>query len=59
MVINHEKFVRTLLEDTNRKLEHLNEQHKIAIAVYEAKRDVLMKNQLIYEKELSEINKER
>jgi hypothetical protein len=47
-----EDFVKLLLKDKKLKLEYLHEQHKIAIAVYEAKRQLIMSDIDTLEKQL-------
>ncbi len=51
------EFIELLLQDKKLKLEFLAEEHRKAIAVYEASRDMLNRDISIYESELAKANK--
>ena len=53
MVKQKKDYVERLLIDKKLKLESLHEQHRIAVAVYEAKQDMLTRDIDMFEQELA------
>jgi hypothetical protein len=41
-LVNHEEYLKLMLKDKNLKLQHLHDEHRIAIAVYNAKREMFI-----------------
>lgn len=54
MKIDHETYLKEVLKSKKNELEHLNTEHRIAIAVYEAKKDMLYKQIHSLENQLEE-----
>lgn len=56
MVKQKKDYVERLLNDRKLHLESLHERHRIAVAVYEAKRDMLIRDIDMFEHELAKVN---
>jgi hypothetical protein len=56
--VEHGEYLEVMLKDKNLKLEQLREEHRIAIAVYKAKSEMLISERDSIEKQLKN-HKER
>lgn len=52
-LVTHEDYLKLMLKDKNLKLQHLHDEHRTAIAVYNAKKEMLIHEINSIEKQLN------
>ena len=54
MIKNSDDFLKMLLRDKTLKLQALHDQHRVNIAIYDTKRDMLISDVDMIEKQLAD-----